>query len=48
MWESARALEIGAEIFVKVDGDGQMDPVTIPNLVRAIINGEAVTGESAV
>ena len=36
-----RALEIGAEIFVKVDGDGQMDPVTIPNLVRAIINGEA-------
>lgn len=36
-----RALEIGADIFVKVDGDGQMDPARIPNLVQAIINGKA-------
>lgn len=37
----ARALELGAEIIVKVDGDGQMDPRFIPTLVRPIVEGRA-------
>jgi glycosyltransferase involved in cell wall biosynthesis len=36
-----RALELGADIIVKVDGDGQMDPAMIPDLVRPIVAGEA-------
>lgn len=35
------ALDKGADILVKVDGDGQMDPRMIPSLVQAIANGEA-------
>lgn len=35
------ALASGAEIVVKVDGDGQMDPHEIPNLIRPIIQGRA-------
>ena len=35
------ALEAGAEIVVKVDGDGQMDPALIPTLVSPILAGEA-------
>ena len=36
-----KALEIGAEIVVKMDSDGQMDPDYIEKLVTPIINGEA-------
>lgn len=35
------ALADGAEIIVKVDGDGQMDPAFIQTLVRPIIAGRA-------
>ena len=36
-----RALERGASIVVKLDGDGQMDPAMIPLLIRAIQRGRA-------
>ena len=35
------ALERGAQIVVKLDGDGQMDPTAIARLVRPIVRGEA-------
>ena len=35
------ALADGADIIVKIDGDGQMDPAFVPDLVRAIRNGDA-------
>lgn len=35
------ALEDGAEIIVKVDGDGQMDPALIDDLVQPILSGKA-------
>lgn len=31
----------GADIIVKIDGDGQMDPTLIPNFVEPILRGEA-------
>ena len=36
-----RALADGAEIVVKLDGDGQMSPEKIPELVEPLIRGEA-------
>jgi glycosyltransferase involved in cell wall biosynthesis len=36
-----RAVECGATVIVKVDGDGQMDPTLIPRFVAPILNGEA-------
>ncbi len=36
-----RALERGAGIVVKLDGDGQMDPAMIPKLIRPIQRGRA-------
>ncbi len=36
-----RACELGAEILIKVDGDGQMDPKHIPDLIRPILAGYA-------
>jgi dolichol-phosphate mannosyltransferase len=36
-----RALELGASIIVKLDGDGQMDPEQISRLVAPIVQGEA-------
>jgi glycosyltransferase involved in cell wall biosynthesis len=36
-----KALIDGAEIVVKIDGDGQMDPVLIPAFVKPILKGEA-------
>lgn len=36
-----RALEIGAEIVVKIDSDGQMDPAFVPTLIAPIVNGVA-------
>jgi dolichol-phosphate mannosyltransferase len=35
------ALELGADIVIKVDGDGQMDPSEIPNLVAPIVANQA-------
>lgn len=35
------ALKDGADIIVKVDGDGQMDPALIPDFVSPLISGEA-------
>jgi glycosyltransferase involved in cell wall biosynthesis len=35
------ALDDHMDILVKVDGDGQMDPARIPDLVRPLIRGEA-------
>jgi dolichol-phosphate mannosyltransferase len=37
----AAALALGADIVVKVDGDGQIDPAAIPALVAALAAGEA-------
>lgn len=36
-----QALEDGAEVIVKIDGDGQMDPLLIPGFVAPILRGEA-------
>ena len=36
-----KALEDGAEIIVKLDGDGQMDPSMISRLIEPIRNGSA-------
>ncbi len=36
-----RALADGADIIVKVDGDGQMDPSSIPRFVAPIVAGRA-------
>ncbi len=36
-----QALEEGAEIIVKIDGDGQMDPRLIPLLIKPILDGAA-------
>ena len=36
-----KAFELGADIIVKVDGDGQMDPAMIHTLVQPILRGEA-------
>lgn len=35
------AIEGGADLIVKIDGDGQMDPSLIPNFILPIIMGEA-------
>ena len=35
------ALQLGAEVIVKLDGDGQMDPRLIPHLVQPIAIGAA-------
>ncbi len=36
-----KALELGAQVIVKIDGDGQMDPAYIPALVKPLIEGRA-------
>lgn len=36
-----KALELGAQIVVKVDGDGQMDTTQIPALITPLIMGKA-------
>lgn len=35
------ALESAADIVVKVDGDGQMDPKLIPRIIAPVVRGEA-------
>lgn len=37
----AKALELGADIVLKIDADGQMDPDLIPEFVEPILSGEA-------
>jgi len=37
----AYALELGADILVKIDSDGQHDPIEIPGLVEPIARGDA-------
>ncbi|MDE2198950.1 MAG: glycosyltransferase family 2 protein [Rhodospirillales bacterium] len=37
----AHAAREGAEVIVKLDGDGQMDPSLIPRFVRPILEGKA-------
>jgi len=34
-------LNLGADVIVKMDGDGQMDPRQLAPLIRPIVNGEA-------
>jgi len=36
-----KALELGCDIVIKVDGDGQMDPKYIPDLIRPLVEDEA-------
>jgi glycosyltransferase involved in cell wall biosynthesis len=36
-----RALELGADVVVKLDSDGQMDPKLIPSLVEPVLAGRA-------
>ncbi len=36
-----KALALNAQIVVKLDGDGQMDPAHLPNLLQPIIQGRA-------
>jgi glycosyltransferase involved in cell wall biosynthesis len=36
-----KALALGAQIVVKLDGDGQMDPAYLPALIAPLIEGEA-------
>jgi glycosyltransferase involved in cell wall biosynthesis len=36
-----QAINEGADVIVKLDGDGQMDPARIPELVEPILHGEA-------
>jgi glycosyltransferase involved in cell wall biosynthesis len=37
----ARALALGAQIVVKVDGDGQMDTAYLPDLLMPLVKGQA-------
>ena len=37
----AKALELGADIIVNTDADGQFDPATIPTLIAPVIAGKA-------
>ena len=36
-----KALELGAQIVVKIDGDGQMDTTHLPELIAPLIQGQA-------
>jgi dolichol-phosphate mannosyltransferase len=36
-----KALELGAQIVIKLDGDGQMDPTHLPALITPLIEGKA-------
>jgi dolichol-phosphate mannosyltransferase len=36
-----KALDFGAQVVIKLDGDGQMDPAYIPSLIKPLIQGKA-------
>ena len=36
-----RAIALGADVIVKLDGDGQMDPSLLPRFVAPVLSGEA-------
>ena len=36
-----KALELGAQVIIKIDGDHQMDPIHIPALVTPLLEGKA-------
>jgi glycosyltransferase involved in cell wall biosynthesis len=36
-----KAVELGADVLVKMDGDGQMNPAGLPALIEPILRGEA-------
>jgi dolichol-phosphate mannosyltransferase len=36
-----KALELGVQIVIKIDGDGQMDPANIPALLTPLVLGQA-------
>lgn len=36
-----KAIELGAQIIVKVDGDGQMDMSVVPALITPLVHGQA-------
>jgi glycosyltransferase involved in cell wall biosynthesis len=36
-----KALELGAQVIVKIDGDGQMDMIHLPGLLQPLIEGRA-------
>jgi dolichol-phosphate mannosyltransferase len=36
-----KALELGTDIIVKIDGDKQMDPSLLPDFIRPIVSGNA-------
>jgi len=36
-----RAIADGAQVIVKIDGDGQMDPALLPSIVAPIVRGDA-------
>ena len=36
-----KALELGCDIVIKIDGDGQMDPKYINNLIKPLVKNEA-------
>jgi dolichol-phosphate mannosyltransferase len=36
-----KALELGAQVIVKIDGDGQMDSAHLPDLIAPLIRGQA-------
>ncbi len=36
-----RAIDDGADVIVKIDGDGQMDPALLPQLVAPVVAGHA-------
>ena len=35
------AIERGADVIVKIDADGQMDPAQVPALIHPILSGQA-------
>jgi dolichol-phosphate mannosyltransferase len=37
----SRAIELGATVLIKMDGDGQMDPAFLPDLLEPILSGRA-------
>jgi glycosyltransferase involved in cell wall biosynthesis len=36
-----KALKLHSDVIIKIDGDGQMDPAEIQNLIKPIINGSS-------